>query len=212
MPVRKIPRSYTSLIGQHSWIPGGGSVSLESILERDFVSLMAFDDDVLKIEEQPIRIEFNRVQSYTPDFLVTHASRAVRLVEVKPIKILKKRRKEFAPKFSAASRYAEERGWSFEIWSEEEIRIPRLENAKFLLPFRRDPIDPGLAARLIRNLSISGSLSIHELVSSCWNDKHEQSRGLAALWCLLSIGNISADLDTELNMTSPIWIGDAPHD
>lgn len=211
MPVRKIPRSYTSLTGQHAWVPGGGSVGVESILERDFVSLMAFDDDVTKIEEQPVRIVIEDNRSYVPDFLVTHASRTQRLVEVKPKCILDKRQEEFAPKFSAASRYANQRGWTFEIWTEEKIRVPRLENAKFLLPFRRDPLDPGLTARLIRHLSISGSLSIHELVSSCWNDKNEQSRGLAALWCLLSIGNISADLDTELDMTSPIWIEDVAH-
>ncbi|MBL4701279.1 MAG: TnsA endonuclease N-terminal domain-containing protein [Phycisphaeraceae bacterium] len=212
MPVREIPRSHTSMIGQHSWIPGGGSVALESLLERDFVSLMAFDNDVVKIEEQPVRIIFANKRSYVPDFLVTHANRGLRLIEVKPKRVLDKRQEEFAPKFAAASKFATERDWTFEIWTEREIHIPRLENANFLLPFRRETPDPGLAARLVRDLHRSGPISIYQLVTSCWDDHHEQSRGLATLWCLLSIGKIVTDLNVEFDMSSPIWIGDQLHD
>jgi len=212
MPVRKIPRSYTSLTGRHTWVPGGGGVDLESILERDFVSLMAFDDGVIKIEEQPVRIVFEGNRSYVPDFLVTHACRAPRLVEVKPRRFLEKHREKFAPKFAAASRYANEHKWTFEIWTEAEIHGPRLENAKFLLPFRRDLLDAGLAARLMNRLAISNPTSIYELISSCWDEENEQSQGLATLWHLISIGKISADFNFELDMTSPIWIGDVSHD
>lgn len=131
MPVRKIPRSSSSITGRFSRGPGGGSIGFESTLERDFVRLMAFDPDVTDIEDQPVRIDYtsddNRPRHYTPDYLVQRRNAPPLLAEIKPKKFLTP---DLEPKFDAARSYAEARGWVFEVWTEREIRTRKLDKIR----------------------------------------------------------------------------------
>jgi len=209
MPVRKIPISHNSVTGRHAMGPGKRSIGYESTLERDFVSLMAFDPDVTDIEEQPVRIDFQdsegRMRHYTPDYLVHRLGAPTLLIEVKPKKFLKP---DLDAKFAAARRYAEARGWVFEVWTEREIRTPRLDNIRFLLPFRHRPTDPGRAARILRHFEEGGPMSGGAVLDACWSDETERNIGLGVLWHLIATGEIHTDLDKELTMDSVLnWAG-----
>ncbi len=209
MPVRRIPMGRRSLTGAHNWDPRALGVSFESSLERDFVTLMLFEPSVTSIEEQPVRIHFrsdNKAHDYVPDFLVHLRDQPTRLVEVKYAEELERKAAEFAPKFNAAAKYAEDRGWRFEIWSDDEIRTTRLVNAKFLLPFNRQDPDPGLAARLLRHFRANeiSEVTADEAIKACWDDTGERLRGKYALWCLVARRHLITDFDQVIDEQSSL--------
>lgn len=204
MPVRRIPIGRRSLTGAHNWDARALGVSFESSLERDFITLMLFDPSVISIEEQPIAVHYTfegARRRYIPDFLVLFLNGYTRLIEIKFANDLEAKADEFLPKFDAARKYASERGWRFEVWSEKEIRTVRLRNAKFLLPFTRDEPDAGLAARLIRFFEARSSkeISFVDALNECWTDQKERNRGRYTLWSLLARRRLIADFDHPLN-------------
>jgi hypothetical protein len=142
MSVRKIPKNYLSVTGVFSSAKNGKSLGYESLLERDLMILLEFDDIVERFEEQPVKVPlvFNgkKLKPYVPDILIHYlpaTSGEVRrpvLGEVKESEDLKKNKAKYAPKFEAASCYADERDWEWRIFTEKEIRTPYLDNLKFL--------------------------------------------------------------------------------
>jgi len=206
MPVRKIPRSHTSITGRYSLGPGKGSVGFESTLERDFVRLMAFDPDVTSIEEQPVRIDYaddtGRPHHYTPDYLVHRHNAPPLLAEVKPTKFLKP---DLQPKFDAAQVYASKRDWVFEVWTEKDIRTQKLTHIRLLEPYRRRQEDPGRMARILRQVDDSGPIRARDLLTACWTDKEELEQGEIALWHLIAIGKLLTDMEHPLTDDSILF-------
>lgn len=76
MPVRKIPKNYRNVTGVFPSRKSLGSAAFESTLERDFFTILDFDNSIVKFEVQPVRIEykdkFGKNRSYTPDVLVQY--------------------------------------------------------------------------------------------------------------------------------------------
>jgi len=201
MPVRKLRLTSKSITGIRASAKGRG-ISFESTLERDLIVLMQFDPAVLSIEEQPLTVfwidDAGRRRRYTPDFLI-RAEAATRLIEVKPTTILAQQADELRPKFEAATQYAGERGWRFEVWTEREIRTPRLANAKFLLGYRQRVAAAGLAEDLVDAIDRTNPISVNDLLQRAFPDEDRRARGLAELWRLLAVGAVAADLEQELS-------------
>ena len=210
MPVRAIPINHRSVTGRLASRPGQPAIAFESTLERDFALLQLFDLTVKTVEEQPVRIEYmgsdGRTARYTPDFLVVYkgGARAPRLVEVKYQAELEEKADQYAARFEAARRYASDRNWSFEVATETTIRTPRLENVRFLLPYRRQPVSPGRFDRLLDRLAAAEAISVGNLLRAVFTTIADQQTGLPCLWHLVATGRIAADLDRPLTMTSPL--------
>lgn len=144
MPVRNIPRSHRSLTGRVASHTDDTSRMFESSLERDLFIILDFDGRIANFEEQPLRIPFTDKQgnrhTYVPDVLIHYHPNAVAgyqkpplLAEVKYRQDLFRNWNELKPKFKAARAFSREQGWQcFRIFTENEIRTPYLENAKFL--------------------------------------------------------------------------------
>ncbi|MAO56314.1 MAG: heteromeric transposase endonuclease subunit TnsA [Rhodospirillaceae bacterium] len=205
MPVREIPISSRSLTGRHASGRGAGSIGYESSLERDFISLMLFDPQVTNIEEQPVRIDYRdstgSQRHYTPDFLVQRTAGAAILIEVKPAKFVTA---DLDDKFNAARTFARSRGWTFEVWTEREIRTPRLENAKFLLPYRANAPADKICDRLLAALGETTSATITGLLEDTCGNDDERAIALSALWHLLATGVVHARLEEVLKPDSEI--------
>jgi hypothetical protein len=164
VPVRKIPISYSSVTGRYV-LPDGSTVGFESTLERDFITLMIFDPAFVTMEEQPVRICFadklGKRRRYTPDFLVTYVGKRPMLAEVKPAKHMTP---EMEASFEAGRAYSKDNGWDFKVWTDVEMRTPFLRNVKFLVPYRSRETNPGIEARLLRELERLERTSIAELL------------------------------------------------
>lgn len=209
MPVRKIPISSRSLTGRHAYGRGKGAVGFESSLERDFISLMRFDANVTDIEEQPVRISFQdsagKHRHYTPDFLVHRGSGASMLVEIKPAKFVTA---TLDDKFNAARNFARRRGWTFEVWTERQIRIPRLENAKFLLPYQEAEPPVGARDRLLTALGETGRTTVTCLLDATCQQEDDRAEALFALWHLVATGTIVASMDDLLTPATDIHLNE----
>lgn len=213
MPVRKIPLGRRSLTGRLAGHAGTAAVAFESSLERDFAILHLFDPDVASVEEQPVRIDYVEGLSrrrYTPDFLVRHRNpaRAALLAEIKFQADLTANRENFAARFTAAEAYASQRGWRFQVVTENDIRTPRLENARFLLPFRQRPVDAGRCARMASCLADLGPSCVDDLLAAAWPDGNDRSFGLSALWRMVADFRFLVDLNQPLSKDSVLRLAD----
>lgn len=213
MRVRQIPIHTGSVTGKVATQRRTASIRTESTLETDFAILMNFDATVQHIAEQPVRIEYQdeegRGRHYTPDFLVTFKpdqdALPPLLVEIKYKDNLQKHLAAFTPKFEVARQYASAQGWVFEVYTEEEIRGPRLDNIKFLLLFQHAKAENLMVNAVLGQVQELRLTTPNDLIRSLTPLPDKQALLLPALWHLIRTGVISTDLNEPLTMLSLIW-------
>ena len=219
MPVRKIPKNYRNVTGIGAgFAKSVGTPAYESTLERDFITLLDFSRDVRRYEVQPVVVNWRdaagKQHRYTPDILVTFddhlpdGGRKPCLCEIKYREDLSRNWADYKPKFQAAHRFAGERDWTFKIVTEREIRIPRLDNARFLMRYLKTvqwKADSSLAQLLDMRLAEMRETTPATLIEATSYDEKNKARLLPTLWYLIATLQIGVDLDRPLNMNSPIW-------
>ena len=183
----------------------------ESTLERDFLSLLAFDPRVTSFEVQPVQIHWLDAQGkphrYTPDVLVSYTEpRKSVLYEVKYRSELREHWPVLRPKFRAAHHFARSRDWRFKLITEIEIKTPYLENVKFLLPIMRQSIpELDIQKQMLAHLHAVQTSTPALLINSLSENKWEQAGLLSVLWYLLGVGQVGCNLQSKITMDSPIW-------
>jgi hypothetical protein len=216
MPVRIPPRNHRSVTGLVASQKNGVMRAHESTLERDLLFLLEFDLNVATYEEQPVCIEYQdadrKPHTYTPDVLITYRGDVTPARWMPPLLCeVKYRRGLFAdwkalkPKFRAARSFARERGWRFSILTEQEIRTPLLENARFLLRYQKLELDWEQAQLLLLMMGELREATPESLLLACHTEAIDRAQLLPMLWHLISIGMIGADLNNKLTMRSPVW-------
>ncbi|WP_288127769.1 TnsA endonuclease N-terminal domain-containing protein [Thiomonas sp.] len=219
MPVREIPKNHISVTGRHATSKSIGHADFESPLENDYLILLDFDPRVKSYEVQPVIVPVPGVrQGYVPDVLVhfhddTDGSPvASQLTEIKSDDDLRVNRKKYAPKFAAATSFAEERGWVFVVKSDKEIRTPRLANLKFLRGYRWTACDPSDIEILLAALRAQGGKSRSDrLLDAVSADDETRLRLLPVLWHLVVTSRILVNFDRPFHADVPVWLpgGDA---
>ncbi len=205
MPVRKIPKNHLFVTGAYSSRKSEVMDPFESLLEKDYLLVLDFDDAVESFEVQPVRIPVKGVPGgYVPDVLVKYRPdlewgeiRKPLLAEVKRSDFLKKHAADYAPKFAAAQVYAESLGWEFRTVDETEIRLPRLANIKFLREYRN--VEP-LEADCMRVLQVVannyGVSSSERILATLALTDEERLNWLPVIWSMLFQRRLHTDLDT----------------
>jgi len=210
-PQRDIRMSRTRVIGD---MPD--SNRFESTLERDFMELVRFDDEIHLYHAQPVVIEYKDpcgiFRTYTPDGLVEYkkqpdmpTTKKDTLIEVKSRYLLKKHIKELRPKFRAAKEFASNKNWDFKLYTEREIRTPFLSNVKFLWSFLQRPSDAYLSRAILDQLIAQQVTTPNLLISSMFEDKLNQASIIPPLWKLIAQKRIGCNLEKPLNMNVDIW-------
>lgn len=213
MSVRTIPKNYRNLTGLAA-SSKADKPFFESTLERDFLTLLEFDKDVISYDVQPVKILWldidGRSRTYTPDVLASYAikkhSKQIVLYEVKYRSDLKDNWLELKSKFKAAISYANSMGWKFKLMTEVEIRTIYMENARFLLPYLRGDVNEEHSEMLLRQLVQMRQCSIDALLKAIFNDRWSQAELVPTLWFLVASGRVSTDLNLPLTMASEIWL------
>lgn len=202
--MRRIPLSRRShIIGFQPLATG--IADHESLLERDFVTLTSFLHPSASIAAQPVTLSFRdgaKARRYTPDFLVSGLLTSSELVEVKYQADLQTQWRRLEPAFAAARTWAREHEAMFRIATEHDIRGPRLENAKRLLPLRRAPLDAEMAERVL-----AASRSLDEPTFGAVLAALPASRRhvvLATLWRLIAQGALHVDYSAPITLDTPI--------
>lgn len=187
----------------------------ESLLERDFLTLLRVDNTVESFITQPLKIPYSladRARTYTPDVLVEFrpdsqgAVRQTTLFEVKPQEYADHPDHELAAKLAAANLFCPSQGWKFEVVTEAEIDTPRLTNANFLLRYMERKGDTGQMRLLLEQLRLwNGCATPRALLAGIYRSRESQAALLPDLWTLVAQGLVRTDLDTPLTMNSEIW-------
>lgn len=203
--MRKIPLSHRShIIGFQPL--ANGATAHESALERDFVTLTTFLEPKASIVAQPLTLIYHDAgirRRYTPDYLVSHSQQTRELIEIKYQADLETLGSSLQGAFAAARRWALENSATFRVVTEREIRGPRLENAKRLLPLRQAPLDAGMAMRMMTAMTSSRTMTIGALLAQC---PQERSAVLATLWRLIARGLLQVDLAIPIAFGSRITL------
>lgn len=181
-------------------------LGFESLLERDYMLLLEFDDAVEKFEEQPVKIPFKTgIKPYVPDILVHYRSsgkpdRKPLLTEVKDSADLKKNAAKYAPKFKQAKIFAEEHGWDFHVVTETDIRIPRLKNLKFLREYLNVEPEPSLFRRVMDIVVEEGAeIGLNTLLDKQCRNDNERLVLIPVVWCLVATGHLVIDFDRPID-------------
>jgi hypothetical protein len=208
--LRKIPSKDGSIRGT---TPDGKK--FESLLERDFYLLLAFDPGVGQVFPQSVKVPFldekGKERTYFPDAFfhyVPDTKGIVRpsvLAEVKPRAILEAADERLKLKLAAAKSFAEQRGWEFKVFTEDDIRTPLLANAYFLRPFGRRVPEPEIRDQILNTLQELLAADVETLLAAIYRDKWNQAMLLPYVWHLVGTRDIYANLDVPLQMTTPIW-------
>lgn len=221
MPVRKIPKNYQNVTGliatdKSDQQTAYEQTAYESGLEYCCQKLVGFNLNVLKYEEQPVKIYFEgeagKLHHYTPDILVTYRKDIAPakywkpvLIEVKYRKILFDEWNDLKPKFKAARRYAKEQNLEFVIVTDREICTPYLSNAIFLIDFRWLPVNEVYTNLLLETLNDLHETTPQALLLAITQDRYKMGEMLPFLWQLVAKHVIGVDLEEPLTMTSRIW-------
>lgn len=211
-PTRRITKSYWSITGKKPSKKTGKSHRFESTLERDYITLLEFDDQVENYIEQPLTIYYfyeGKDRVYTPDFLTIYkpsANTQPLLAEIKYKADLQRHQSEYKPKFDVAIKFAHENGYRFSIITEEDIRTVHLQNAIFLSRYIQNEVDKQLASVLLTGLSGLHQSTPETLITYCGNTANCKSELLYALWQLVARKKVNCNLDMPITMHSKIWI------
>lgn len=123
-PARKIKASHKmSFRGKFPSRKNKSSIHWESLLERDYIKVLEYDNQVEKYTSQPVEIEYKykgKKRRYYPDFLVNLTTGEDFLVEVKPRSKLED--EEVILKAEVGKMYCREEGMTYKIVIEEDIR------------------------------------------------------------------------------------------
>lgn len=206
-PVRNVSRTSRGLTGVVAEMG-----RFESTLERDMMELVRFDRNVSQFVPQPLVIRYRRaddkVCTYTPDGLIHYRASSREpsvLYEVKFREDFRNAWREYLPKFRAAKAFCQERGWSFCVFTEKEIRTTYLSNVKFLWPYLGRKVDPAIRDHVLTVLwDLQGAdpdFLLHALSSLPSGRGHL----IPVLWHMVAVGDIGCDLDEKLTMATPIW-------
>lgn len=174
----------------------GVSIPFESALERDFIHVTSIEQDVASIMSQPITLAFVErgvERHYTPDFLVRYQLQTPpRLIEVKYQAELRKQAEFLKGPFAAGRIWCSLRGWEFAVLTENQIRGPRLANAKRLFRFRDHPVDPPTRTMILALLDQPKPIAELQLGPDL----------LPTLWALIAQGQIVIPLDLPITPSS----------
>jgi hypothetical protein len=207
-PVRVIGPNRRSLTGLVT--SEGASQAFESSLERDFLVLLDFNRRVQEFHTQPVTIHYRyagRDRRYTPDaFVIFYGDDAPTFFEVKYREDLRRDWYKLRPGFKAAIKFAKHEGARFKIVTEREIRTPLLSNIKFLRHCRKQSSHESVEEQVVRTLAAIGESTPETLMRAAFRDDQHRLHALSALWRLVAMGRIEADLEWPISMQTPIWV------
>lgn len=192
-------------------------IQYESNPERDMGYFLEFSPAVDRYAPQPPAISYineaGDEATYTADFMVYYHNDRPEykdlkptLFEVKTREYLRRNWKTLKPKFLAAMRECDKRGWKFKIITEVELNSHYVQNAKFLVSYLKHTPQSGLRQNVLDALhELEDYATPAHVIKIAANDFSRKVTLIPALWYLVATHSIGCNLDEKLTMDSPIW-------
>jgi len=221
MKNRKVGYTYGSLSGVFSFRKEK-SISFESTLERDLLTILEFNESVSDVIEQPVTIEYTnkngRETTYTPDFLVyfrqpkSALMKSVYkplLIEVKPRNIIKKKYKTLKPKFKIGTKYAYQNDMLFKIYDESRIRGQYFKNISFLKRYKKLKYNIDEEEKILKHVEMVGHTEIDHILEFLYVTEEQKGIALGQIWNLLSNKKLLCFFGEALNQRTIVWLNTA---
>jgi hypothetical protein len=203
-PFRKVRSNGRTVVGLHSSHKNAG-VQFESGLERRFLNILAVDTSVKSYWSQPVVIKYfddrGKERIYTPDFLVEYYDGNHVLVEVKSNSWLEKNPDLAKILFYHAEEFSKQKGWTFQVATENDIKTTRGDNAQFLFRFLGGVISTRCKSEILEALAVP--LTVNEVLDMIQIDRGDALQGI---WTLVADGTLGFDQNEKLTMNSRIWV------
>jgi hypothetical protein len=191
----------------------GGIAVFESLLERDFQTLLGADPRVKRYASHshllnypmPNRTGSHTVHQYTPDAVVEFQNGQILIVEVKA-EFLTKEKYWTTREPHIRETYAQEHGLDFVVVTERKIRVqPRLSNAQRMLRYGAWFDDPE-AIFAVRDVLISAipGVAIRDVCEAVGLCRSPVARTYSALLRLALDGVVALDLERKLSLDTKI--------
>ena len=218
MKKRKIGYTYGSVSGYFAFRKEK-SISFESTLERDLLTLLEFNESVSDVVEQPMTIEYvnknGRNVSYTPDFLVMfdepdasmlRVQRKPLLIEVKPRDKLIKDFSTLKDKFKIAIKYAHANDMIFKVYDESRIRTQYLKNILFLKRYKRHTYNAEEESNILSYINMMGDTTIEYILEYLFVTKEQRGIALGHIWNMVAHKKIQCHFNKPLSISTTVWI------
>ncbi len=201
---RKIPKNYLSVTGSFSSQKNDQMAEFESLLEKEFLLLLDFDETVERYQVQEITVPIPGIpKGYTPDVLIyylpsvqTGEIRRPVLTEVKHTEDLERNADKYKTKFALADEFANERGWEFRITTQVDIRTNRLQNIKFLREYRNIQPDGNDRQQLFSIATFSnGEFRLKDILHRLAPNDDAKLHWLPVIWHSILKRDLIADWD-----------------
>lgn len=207
---RNICANSFSLTGYITSIKRNEQVDFESSLERDYIFMLEFDENVRYYYEQPLKIEFDK-RYYIPDFYVEYWNGNKEVIEIKYTIDLIENASKYVAKFKAAEEFCYSNGLTFRILTEKDVRNDYLFNIKFLnaVRIRHTKIESEYFSEfelLELNMKILKRTTPNKLLDNSTSCEFKRAELIQYLWLMIIYKKIETDLNKKLNMESEIWI------
>ncbi|QIY91622.1 TnsA endonuclease N-terminal domain-containing protein [Chryseobacterium gallinarum] len=223
--VREISAKSSSLSGIINIDHLKNPIQFESSLERDYIFLLEYDQNVKQYLEQPLKITYfddnKKQRTYIPDFIVEHFDDSpTELIEIKYTSTLKAKKDELEQKFKAAKEYCQRNNLIFKVADEIYIREHReieLYNYKFLHRYKnyfyninKDrtafPILNENLVLLRTKLKELKKCTVSDLIVQSAKDSDKQAELIFLIWYMVSNNFIKTDLTKKLTLNSIICL------
>lgn len=207
---RNISANEFSLTGQIKSLKRNDFVDFESSLERDYIHILEFDENVRYYYEQPLKIEFND-RYYIPDFFVEYWDGSKEVIEIKYNIDLIDNASKYVTKFKAAEEFCNSNNLTFRILTETDIRNNYLFNIKFLnaVQIRHTSNKSEYFNEfelLEQNMKKLKRTTPNKLLNSSTSCELKRAELIQYLWLMIIHKKIKIDLSIKLNMETEIWI------
>lgn len=205
MPVRNVWNRGQNIIGKFPSHKIHRMVQFESLIERDVIYLLEYDQNVLNYEEQPVEIQYQDgpvTRRYIPDFLVTFANEKKCLVECKPKKFVNHPKN--LTKYIAAEEWCKSHGMQFFLAIDDYIRQGHvLKNIQFLAQYASTVTNAGVEEHIIAQMKTSTTArSIESIAFDVYPNNPNQV--YATIFHLLYWQKLHIDLSTLISIDSSI--------
>lgn len=207
---RNISANEFSLTGQIKSLKRNDLIDFESSLERDYIHILEFDENVRYYYEQPLKIKFND-RYYVPDFFVEYWDGTKEVIEIKYTIDLIDNASKYVSKFKAAEEFCNSNDLTFRILTENEIRNDYLFNIKFLnavqIRHTSNEFEYFNEFELLeQNMKNLKRTTPNKLLDKCTSCEFKRVELIQYLWLMIIYKKIKVDLYIKLNMESEIWI------
>lgn len=193
-PARAIKPKRKGYRGKEPFLKTGEMIHWDSFLERNYIRLADFDQQIDEIIYQPVCIHYTlngKKRRYFPDFKLILKDGRVFIIEVKTLRFMNSPSNVI--KYEVGRKFCEDKRWHYEVFTEEEINPGYLQtNLSLLRHLGTQEVSDKIMDHVLEKLKLKTEMYLFELREVC--EEIDEESFYKAVYQLIYLQEISTDL------------------